>query len=138
MLYPKSLLEKIEDLIIDSIMNAICWLTAMILYIRYLPGCIRVYRFERTSDYTDCMRPMLEEFITTGGVEDMHEKSMNDIESRMISEEQKTEDAQENSLFKGKEGMALGLLLAGLNSDESTMNDICDFIKESKLVDRYE
>lgn len=45
-------------------------------------------------------------------------------------------NVETNPLFKGKEGLALALLLQA-QGDESKTNDACDLIKALGLIDNY-
>ena len=58
------------------------------------------------------------------------------IENTPCESESKTNDVEINPLFKGKEGLALALLLQA-NGDESKTNDACDLIKALGLIDDY-
>ena len=58
------------------------------------------------------------------------------IENMPCESESKTNDVEMNPLFKGKEGLALALLLQA-NGDESKTNDACDLIKALGLIDDY-
>lgn len=58
------------------------------------------------------------------------------IENTPCDCETESKNVEINPLFKGKEGLALALLLQA-NGDESKTNDACDLIKALGLIDDY-
>lgn len=58
------------------------------------------------------------------------------IENTPCDCEPESKNVEINPLFKGKEGLALALLLQA-NGDESKTNDACDLIKALGLIDDY-